>query len=445
MRLPVLSRLHRGMFGSVAALSLAGLLAGCSGDVARFDDGFYTGAVPQTVPVQPSPQSQPYPGAVDGTTTGAIAPAGGGYLGGTQPSAYPSGSMQRGQLPPPSEPTYRSQGSDFQGRQTSDMRSEPVRTAQTGDMRQPDTRGTYDRSSDRSGVPATRGAPPTTLQQQASQIATPQSRPANQTRGTTSARQETGRGAAGSVTVASGDTLNGIARKTGVSADAIRQANNLDSDTVRLGQTLMIPAGGRVPAAKPADTKQVASAPAARTQTPARVADSRTPAQSDVAAKSGRIAASEPAVDTTATGSVKQEVQEQVAAVAPNSTGIDQFRWPVQGRVINRYGEKVDGRRNDGVNISVPRGTPVKAAENGVVIYAGDGLKEFGNTVLVKHDNGLVTVYGHADKLSVKKGDDVRRGQVIAQSGMSGDTEIPQLHFEVRKNSTPVDPIKYLQ
>ncbi|ORE98245.1 peptidoglycan DD-metalloendopeptidase family protein [Aurantimonas sp. 22II-16-19i] len=430
------------MFGSVAALSMAGLLAGCSGDVARFDDGFYTGAVPQTVPVQPSPQSQPYPGAVDGTTTGAIAPAGGGYLGGPQPSAYPSsGTMQRGQLPPPSEPTYRSQGSDYRSRQTSDMRSEPVRSAQTSDMRQPEARG----SDDRSPAPASRGAPPTTLQQQAAQIATPQSRPSNESRATPPARQETGRGAAGNVTVASGDTLNGIARKAGVSADAIRQANNLDSDTIRLGQTLMIPAGGRMPAAKPAETTQVADAPAARTRAPAKVAEVQTPAKSDVAAKSGRIATPAPALDTTATGSVKQEVQEQVAAVAPNSTGIDQFRWPVQGRVINRYGEKVDGRRNDGVNISVPRGTPVKAAENGVVIYAGDGLKEFGNTVLVKHDNGLVTVYGHADKLSVKKGDDVRRGQVIAQSGMSGDTEIPQLHFEVRKNSTPVDPIKYLQ
>ena len=109
-----------------------------------------------------------------------------------------------------------------------------------------------------------------------------------------------------------------------------------------------------------------------------------------------------------------------------------------------RYGDKVGSRRNDGLNISVPRGTPVKAAENGVVIYAGDGLKEFGNTVLVKHSDGLVTVYGHADKLNVKRGDKVQRGQEIALSGMSGDTDTPQLHFEVRKDSAPVDPSKFL-
>ena len=76
------------------------------------------------------------------------------------------------------------------------------------------------------------------------------------------------------------------------------------------------------------------------------------------------------------------------------------MRWPVRGRVISGYG-KGGGKSNDGIDIAVPEGTPVKAAENGVVIYAGDGLKEFGNTVLVRHENGLVTVYGHASELKV--------------------------------------------
>src|SRR5690606_5634236 len=101
--------------------------------------------------------------------------------------------------------------------------------------------------------------------------------------------------------------------------------------------------------------------------------------------------------------------------------------------------------RNDGIDISLPEGTAVKAAENGVVIYAGDGLKEFGNTVLVRHENGLVTVYGHASELKVKRGDTVRRGQDIALSGLSGNAQQPKLHFEVRKNSTPVDPAKFLE
>ena len=112
--------------------------------------------------------------------------------------------------------------------------------------------------------------------------------------------------------------------------------------------------------------------------------------------------------------------------------------------MVSTYG-KGGGKSNDGIDISVPEGTPVKAAENGVVIYAGDGLKEFGNTVLVRHENGLVTVYGHASSIKVQRGQKVKRGDEIALSGMSGSTDQPKLHFEVRKNSSPVDPSTYLE
>ncbi len=88
------------------------------------------------------------------------------------------------------------------------------------------------------------------------------------------------------------------------------------------------------------------------------------------------------------------EKKSDVASIAPESTGIGKYRWPVRGAVISGFGENVDGNRNDGINISVPEGTPIKAAENGVVIYAGNGLKQLGNTVLVRHDDGKVTVYG---------------------------------------------------
>ena len=125
-------------------------------------------------------------------------------------------------------------------------------------------------------------------------------------------------------------------------------------------------------------------------------------------------------------------------------TGIGRMRWPVRGRVISGYGTG-GGKANDGIDIQVPEGTPVKAAENGVVIYAGDGLKEFGNTVLVRHEDGLVTVYGHASELTVARGQKVKRGQEIARSGMSGATDLPKLHFEVRKDSAPVDPTSFLE
>ena len=136
---------------------------------------------------------------------------------------------------------------------------------------------------------------------------------------------------------------------------------------------------------------------------------------------------------------------DQDKSAAPNATGISKLRWPVRGRTVTGYGQRDAGVVNDGINISAPAGTPIKAAENGVVIYAGSGLKEFGNTVLVRHADGLVTVYGHADQLKVKRGQTIKRGEELATTGMTGNAKAPMLHFEVRKNSAPVNPASYLE
>jgi murein DD-endopeptidase MepM/ murein hydrolase activator NlpD len=120
------------------------------------------------------------------------------------------------------------------------------------------------------------------------------------------------------------------------------------------------------------------------------------------------------------------------------------FRWPVRGRVIQAFGPKPNGLQNDGINLAVPEGTPVKASEDGVVAYAGNELKGYGNLVLVRHANGFVTAYAHASDILVKRGDSVKRGQVIAHSGQTGNVTSPQLHFEIRKGATPVDPAQYL-
>jgi murein DD-endopeptidase MepM/ murein hydrolase activator NlpD len=120
------------------------------------------------------------------------------------------------------------------------------------------------------------------------------------------------------------------------------------------------------------------------------------------------------------------------------------FRWPVRGRVIAGFGPKSNGLQNDGINLAVPEGTPVKASEDGVVAYAGNELKGYGNLVLVRHSNGFVTAYAHASELMVKRGETVKRGQVIAKSGQTGSVTAPQLHFEIRKGATPVDPAQYL-
>ena len=116
----------------------------------------------------------------------------------------------------------------------------------------------------------------------------------------------------------------------------------------------------------------------------------------------------------------------------------------MRGRVIAGFGRKPNGQQNDGINLAVPEGTAVKAAEDGVVAYAGNELKGYGNLVLVRHANGYVTAYAHASEIMVKRDDQVKRGQVIAKSGQTGTVTSPQLHFEIRKGSAPVDPMQFL-
>jgi len=121
-----------------------------------------------------------------------------------------------------------------------------------------------------------------------------------------------------------------------------------------------------------------------------------------------------------------------------------QFRWPVRGRVISTFGSKPNGAQNDGINIAVPEGTSVKAAENGVVAYVGNELKGYGNLVLVRHADDWVTAYAHNSQTLVQRGDKVTRGQIIAKAGQTGAVTSPQLHFELRKGATPVDPMPLL-
>jgi murein DD-endopeptidase MepM/ murein hydrolase activator NlpD len=120
------------------------------------------------------------------------------------------------------------------------------------------------------------------------------------------------------------------------------------------------------------------------------------------------------------------------------------LRWPVRGKVISAYGSKPNGLKNEGINIAVPEGTSIRAAESGVVAYAGNELKGYGNLVLIRHDGGWVTAYAHAKELLVKRGDTVKRGDIIAKAGQTGSVSSPQLHFEVRKGATAMDPVKYL-
>jgi murein DD-endopeptidase MepM/ murein hydrolase activator NlpD len=238
-------------------------------------------------------------------------------------------------------------------------------------------------------------------------------------------------GGAGSYTVKQGDSLAKIAKSTGASIDDIKAANNLQASSIRIGQTLTIPNGSAS-----ADQMKTASI-----STKAAEPKPASPAATETA--SNQPAGYKAPVATQTVDDV--EKKSDVASAAPESTGIGKYRWPVRGAVIAAYGANVNGSRNDGIDISVPQGTPIKAAENGVVIYAGNGLKELGNTVLVRHDDGTVTVYGNADTLSVTRGQKIQRGQTVAVSGMSGNVKQPQVHFEVRKDASPVNPITFLE
>ena len=226
--------------------------------------------------------------------------------------------------------------------------------------------------------------------------------------------------------VAPGETLRSIARLYGKPVMVLAKANNIPPDTmVRVGQRLMIPD------VQPAQTTAAlppAPPPPPRVQAPTTTPDLMT-AESP---HSARVAMPEnPTADNT------------VKAAEP-AGGLTSFRWPVRGRVIATFGPSPNGLQNDGINVAVPEGTPIKAAEDGVVAYAGNELKGYGNLVLLRHSNGFVTAYAHASDILVKRGDTVKRGQVIAHSGQTGNVTSPQLHFEIRKGSTPVDPSQYL-
>jgi len=227
--------------------------------------------------------------------------------------------------------------------------------------------------------------------------------------------------------VNSGETLAGIARHNHVTVAEIARANNIDpSAKLKLGTRLNVPT--RNAAAAP----QLAAAPVpAVTTTPA----AGTKVATAVPQQSARLAQANPPPEEATEAPVKPS----------EATGaLPTFRWPVRGKVITGYGAKTNGKSNDGINLAVPEGTPIKAAEDGVVAYSGNELKGYGNLVLVRHSNGYVTAYAHASELLVKRGDAIKRGQVIAKSGQSGEVGSPQLHFEIRKGSSPVDPLQFL-
>ncbi len=220
-----------------------------------------------------------------------------------------------------------------------------------------------------------------------------------------------------------GDTLYAISRETGVSVAKLAQANGLVPPyTLSPGQSLLAPgvqAGAA--SARVASSTPVRTLPEPRRTEPRLAAISTPTPEPDVA-----------------------EIAQQVSFAKPDDPNA-LFVWPVRGAVISQYGIGDLGRRNDGINIAAPAGTPVRAAADGEVVYRGSELEGFGNLLLVKHTDGFVTAYAHNDAMLVKKGDVVRKGQVVAKVGKTGSVTTPQLHFEIRQKLKSVDPLSLLK
>jgi murein DD-endopeptidase MepM/ murein hydrolase activator NlpD len=255
--------------------------------------------------------------------------------------------------------------------------------------------------------------------------------------------------------VESGESLYTIARRYDVTAQAIVTANgSLSPDKIHVGQKLVIPGrpdllANRAPAARPPVANDASVMPASAPQRPHGTAQGPAPLQAPPAKQQ-----SMPAPVTAAlpqTPSIKQAAQTlQTAAVEPKKpaavlqepamSGADKFRWPVSGKVITDFA----GTKGTGINIDAPEGSAVRAAENGTVIYVGSGVEGYGNLILIRHANGYVSAYAHLKSMSVAKGDVVNRGDSIGAAGMTGSVSRPQLHFELRKGATPVDPMPLL-
>jgi murein DD-endopeptidase MepM/ murein hydrolase activator NlpD len=265
-------------------------------------------------------------------------------------------------------------------------------------------------------------------------------------------------------TVGNGETLYSLGRKYGVSPFVIADANGMSADQgLTLGQKVKIPGASAKTASRVKPTDEVIAKPepveediAAAEEAPVKNLKKTRKAPLSLTEEqeeqANADAAGEEAIGEVPkkTAEVKPKVkdvpkaEEKVAEAMPTSPSGLNLRWPVKGKVISNFGNKPNGLKNEGINIAVPEGTDIRAADGGVVAYAGNELKGYGNLVLIRHQGGYVTAYAHAKSLNVKRGDTVKRGDVIAKAGQTGAVSSPQLHFEVRKGATALDPLKYI-
>ena len=221
--------------------------------------------------------------------------------------------------------------------------------------------------------------------------------------------------------VCKGDTLYNISKRYNVDVTTLSKLNNLQAPyTLSIGQRLAIPCsvGGS--------------------------SDSYTPEPVKTTQKSSSFSFWKPAPKKTTSSSSTVKKTTTAKPASPSKYRKNKFAWPLKGTIVSKYGTIGKGRNNDGINIKATLGAAVKAADSGRVAYAGNELKGFGNLILIKHDDDWITAYAHNDRLFVKKGQRVRKGEKIAAAGSTGSVNSPQLHFEIRSGKKALNPLNYL-
>ena len=222
------------------------------------------------------------------------------------------------------------------------------------------------------------------------------------------------------ITVQPGDTLYSLSRKYAVPVNDLAVMNKLTPPfNLSVGQKLRVPQMEKV-AETEKITKTVSATPVNKSET--AVAQAKT-------------------VQTAK--KISSDPSKKLPKITERSSS--KFSWPVRGKILSAYGAKSNGLFNDGINISVKQGTAVKAAENGVVAYAGNEVKGMGNLIIIQHSGGWMTVYAHMDSMNVKRGTRVNVGQKIGVVGKTGKVDSPQLHFEIRKGTKAYNPNAYLK
>lgn len=456
----------RKLIAVSAAAAAALALGACSADSTRFDAGFGLSSsgssdTVTTASLRPVP-SEPVYGYTGSSRTAYNAPS--AYSApSAPPPAYsqPSYSQQRAAYTPQQQPTFQASPPSSQPPRVERVSLAPAKPtpqptpavyrpepapapppAREHTVKSGDTLSSIARRYDVSveGIMAANGLTNTRLSlNQVLKLPAPGESP----RTAVAARTHT---------IKDGESIYIIADRYNVDYQDLAKYNGLSRpDLIRPGQELKIPGSAAQPTQVAASTPDrnpksegvkvvrtrtvsVRPEPAAKpVQVASTAANVPVPDSSPVRAAAPAPSAPEPHKPT-----------QTVSLTSPGPMSGTEFRWPVRGRVISKFGSKPNGKHNDGINVAVPLGTSVKAAENGVVAYAGNELEGYGNLILVRHADGWVSAYAHNEELLVKRGDAVKRGQIIAKAGQTGSVTQPQVHFELRKGSKPVDPLQHM-